>query len=144
MSGVRGDAEGDLLHSGQQVDRYVVKDIVGRGGLAVVYRVEHTQLKSSFALKQLLVTSPDIRQRLRQEGIVQANVRHANLVLVTDMIELPTGPGLVMEFVDGPTLEQLLAGGQQLPVEDVDQIAEGLIAGVVAAHGKGLIHRDLK
>jgi serine/threonine-protein kinase len=140
-----GTEEEDLLlRSGQQVDRYIVKDIVGRGGLAVVYRVEHSQLRSPFALKQLLITSPYIRRRLRQEGMVQANVRHPNLVLVTDMIDLPTGPGLVMEFVKGPTLEQLLAGGQQLAVEEVDRIAEGLLSGVAAAHARGLIHRDLK
>ena len=138
------DEEKVLLDEGQQVDRYIVKDIVGRGGLAVVYRVEHTQLKSSFALKQLLITSPYIRRRLRREGVVQAKLRHPNLVLVTDMIELPTGPGLVMEFVAGPTLEQLLAGGQQLAVEEVDRIAEGVLAGVAAAHARGLIHRDLK
>jgi len=139
-----GEEEDVLLREGQQVDRYIVRDIVGRGGLAVVYRVEHAQLRSPFALKQLLVTSPFIRRRLRQEGMVQANVRHPNLVLVTDMIDLSTGPGLVMEFVSGPTLEQLLSNGQQLAESEVDRIAEGLIAGVVAAHERSLVHRDLK
>ena len=138
------EEEDVLLRDGEQVDRYVVRDIVGRGGLAVVYRVEHAQLKSPFALKQLLVTSPFIRRRLRQEGMVQANVRHPNLVLVTDMIDLSTGPGLVMEYVDGPTLEQLLANGVALDEEVVDRIAEGLIAGVAAAHARSLVHRDLK
>lgn len=139
-----GEEEDVLLREGQQVDRYIVRDIVGRGGLAVVYRVEHAQLRSPFALKQLLVTSPFIRRRLRQEGMVQANVRHPNLVLVTDMIDLSTGPGLIMEFVSGPTLEQLLSNGQQLTEAEVDRIAEGLIAGVVAAHERSLVHRDLK
>lgn len=111
--------------------------------MAVVYRVRHASLGSLHALKVLTVAMPSVRERLLQEGRAQASMRHPNTVAVTDVIEVGGAPGLIMEFVDGPNLGELLDLVRP-SVEEADALAIGIIEGVACAHGLGLIHRDLK
>ena len=132
------------LKAGTVVDRYTVEEVLGQGGIAVVYKVRHNTLQSSHALKVLTLTSNAIRQRLIQEGRVQASLRHPNILSVTDIVEVDGAPGLIMEYVEGPTLENLLRDEGRLPFERAERIALGIIAGVAEAHNQGLIHRDLK
>jgi serine/threonine protein kinase len=131
------------LAPGTRADRYEVEDVLGAGGMAVVYRARHVQLGTFHAIKVLTVPSPEIRERLLVEGRVQATIRSPNIVPVTDVIDVGGAPGLVMELVDGPTLADLLRRGP-LPLDQVDALARGIMAGVCAAHRAGLIHRDLK
>ncbi len=111
--------------------------------MAIVYRVRHEQLGSEHALKVLTVSSKSIRARLLQEGRVQATLRHENIVSVTDVVSIGDAPGLVMELVKGPTLEDLLSH-KKLSLAQVDLLAQGILRGVAAAHRQDLIHRDLK
>lgn len=111
--------------------------------MAIVYRVRHEQLGSEHALKLLTVSSKSIRARLLQEGRVQATLRHENIVSVTDVVTIGDAPGLVMELVKGPTLEDLLSH-KKLSLDQVDLLAQGILRGVAAAHRQELIHRDLK
>jgi eukaryotic-like serine/threonine-protein kinase len=134
----------DLMKVGQRVERYVVDGVIGQGGMAVVYKVRHTQLDSEHALKQLRASSPAIRRRLLQEGKVQAALRHPNLVNVTDVVDTDGGPGLIMEFVDGPSLDIYLLREDRLPPGDIDALARGILSGVAEAHSRGVIHRDIK
>ncbi len=132
------------LTPGTTIEKYRVEGVIGRGGMATVYRVRHVHLDSLHALKLLHVSSPGIRQRLMQEGRVQASLRHPNILPVTDVVVGDDGcPGLVMEFVDGPSLEQLLRA-RSLTIEQIDVLGRGVLLGVSAAHQRGLIHRDLK
>jgi serine/threonine protein kinase len=131
------------LEPGQVFDRYVVEEQLGRGGMAVVYKVRHSQLGSHHALKVLTISSPSIRQRLVQEGQVQATLRHPNIVAVTDLLDVNGAPGLVMEFVEGPPLDRWITS-HRLSVDEAVQLFRGIVAGVQAAHAKGLVHRDLK
>ena len=133
----------DLLPIGSTIGRYTIEGLLGQGGMAAVYKVRHEQLNTLHALKMLTVPGRRIRQRLVQEGRVQAALRHPNIVAVIDIIEHENQPGLVMEYVDGPTLEQLLAA-RKLAWHEVDHLGRGIIRGVQAAHDQGLIHRDLK
>jgi len=128
---------------GTQVDRYAVEALIGRGGMAVVYRVRHQQLGSVHAMKVITLPSPQIQQRLLQEGKAQSGLRHPNVVAVTDVVEVNGCPALVMELIDGPALDTLLGDGP-LTLAQADDIARGILAGVAAAHRAGLIHRDLK
>ncbi len=128
---------------GTQVDRYDVEALIGRGGMAVVYRVRHRQLGGVHAMKVITLPSPQIQKRLLQEGKAQSGLRHPNVVAVTDVVEVGGCPALVMELIDGPGLDTLLAD-THLTLEQADDIARGIIAGVAAAHRAGLIHRDLK
>src|SRR5687768_1114836 len=77
-----------MLRPGQAVDRYVVEDELGQGGMATVFRVRHEALGSLHALEVLRVEVPAVRRRLLQEGRTQASLRHPNIVAVTDVIEI--------------------------------------------------------
>jgi serine/threonine-protein kinase len=108
-----------------------------------VYRVEHLKLGSQHALKVLAIPSEAVRERMVQEGKLQASLRHPNIVPVTDVVEVGRCPGLVMDFVDGPSLERLLAN-QRLELDQASALGEEILRGVIHAHENGFIHRDLK
>ena len=131
------------IASGQVVGQYTVEGRLGEGGMAVVYRARHNQLGTEHALKVLTIRSEAIRERLLQEGRVQAGLRHPNIVCVTDVVMMGENPGLVMEYIAGPSLEEFLAKGR-LTLPQVDALAQGILQGVATAHRKELIHRDLK
>jgi len=131
------------LTPGTVIDRYTVDSVLGEGGMAVVYRVRHNQLGTVHALKVLSLTNRSIRERLVQEGRVQAQLGHPNVVSVTDVIDVGGAPGLLMEYVRGPDLDALLSR-QRLSLEQADALAQDIIGAVVAAHRQQIIHRDLK
>ncbi len=131
------------LQPGTVVDRYVIESVLGRGGMAEVYAVRHRQLGSVHALKILTTPSSDVRSRLLQEGRVQAQLRHPNIVSVTDVVDVTGAPGLVMEYISGPTLAAL-SEVTRFPTALLDRLARGIINGIRAAHEHGLVHRDLK
>ncbi|MFZ5477013.1 MAG: serine/threonine-protein kinase [Myxococcota bacterium] len=132
------------LGEGDVVERYAVEALVGQGGMASVWRVRHRTLGSQHALKLLTVVSVRLRDRLLQEGQIQAQLRHPNLVAVTDVVEVHGQPGLVMEFVDGPSLDTWAAPRHPLDVAEAERMFRGVVAGVAEAHARGLVHRDLK
>lgn len=129
---------GQILH-----DRFTVKRVLARGGMATVYIVEHTTLRSEYALKVLDLHSGDIRQRLLQEGRIQASLRHPNIVGVTDALDLAGQPALVMEYVEGPALSEVLADGP-VPLDQALDWFRSIARAVDYAHQRGLVHRDLK
>jgi serine/threonine protein kinase len=132
-----------LLEPGTRIDQYVVVDTLGQGGMAVVYRVRHRTLGSVHALKVVVVPSRNIMTRLLSEGRAQARLRHRNIVQVTNVIEVDGSPGLVMEYVPGPSLEKLLHN-VTLDLDTLDRLGRQILRGIAAAHDAGLIHRDLK
>lgn len=132
-----------MLTTGQTIDRYTVDSVIGHGGTAVVYLVRHNKLNSQHALKVLSLTSGAIRQRLLREGRVQAALQHTNIVTVTDVLDIDGNPGLLMEYVDGPSLDQAMRR-YKISLSDALTLFRGVVAGVRAAHRQGLVHRDLK
>ncbi len=131
------------LAPGTVVDRYRVEAELGRGGMARVYRVRHVTLDTAFALKVLVLGGEDLRQRLVREGRVQARLDHPNLVAVRDVLDLSEGPALLMDYVDGPSMDRWLA--TESPDEPTRaQVVEGILDGVGFAHAQGVVHRDLK
>ena len=131
------------LALGTSVDRYVVERALGRGGMAIVYRVRHTQLDTLHALKILSVGNPAIRERLLQEGRVQARLNHPNVVAVRDVLDIGGSPALLMDYIRGPSLDRLLEC-RRLELDQVDVLVPRILAGVAAAHDIGVAHRDLK
>lgn len=125
------------------VDRYRVGEVLGRGGMAIVYRVEHESLGSTHALKLVLSPREATRERLMQEGRAQSQLRHRNIVAVTDVISVFGAPGLVLEYIDGPALDAFLERHRPT-VAQADALARGILAGVGMAHAAGVLHRDLK
>ncbi len=137
------DGDKVTLEIGQVVDKYVVERKLGEGATATVYRVRHQTLNSAHALKVLDATGAALRERLMKEGQVQARLRHPNVVSVTDVISVGGSPGLVMEYVKGPSLHEWLQDNEPT-LEQALRTYAGIVAGVRAAHDIGVIHRDLK
>lgn len=135
------------MQPGDIVDRYEIVRSLGEGGMAEVYLARHTVLGSSNALKILdakLVSDEETRERFLAEGRIQAQLRHPNIVPVTDVVALPGVAGLVMQYIEGPTLEDWLAKRGPLPTHEVRELFLPILAGVAEAHDHGVVHRDLK
>jgi formylglycine-generating enzyme required for sulfatase activity len=137
-------ASDPTLQPGARVERFEIVQILGSGGTAHVYRVRHTMLGSDHALKLLTPAHASLRDRLAQEGRVQAKLRHPNIVAVTDVVEHEGRAGLVMELVRGPTLDHWLRERGPLPPLDAIRLMDGVLAAVAAAHAAEVLHRDLK
>ena len=132
-----------LLRIGETIDRYRIEALIGQGGMAAVYKVRHVRLDSEHALKVLFVTSPKLCERLIREGRVQANLRHANVVSVTDVLNVQGSPALVLEYVDGPALDTWLLENRPT-LEEALWLFRGILRGMTVAHERGVVHRDLK
>ncbi len=131
------------LETGQVLDRYTVERSLGHGGTALVYLVRHNRLGTQHALKVLTVNSDAIRSRMEREGQVQAGLRHPNIVLVSDILDVAGNPGLLMEYIAGPTLEDALKKFK-FTMGDAEVLFASVVSAVKAAHRAGLVHRDLK
>lgn len=130
------------LSVGQTVDRYRVERFLGEGGMAYVVQVRHLQLGTVHALKVLQLDSPMIRHRFMAEGRAQAAVDHPNVLRVSDVLEVNGVPALLMPFVDGGSLADVLQDGPLAP-DIALPLFIGIVRGVAAAHAQGLVHRDL-
>ena len=128
---------------GTLIERYTILEPLGTGGMATVWLARHERLGSLHALKVLEIPSPEIRERLVREGQVQGQVRHPNILSVTDVLEHEQCPCLLMELVTGPPLDTYLRA-RVLTLDQLDDLARQILAGVAAAHAAGLVHRDLK
>jgi len=131
------------LEPGRVLERYRVERFLGEGGFSFVYQVRHLALDTDFALKLLKIDRSDLHERLLQEGRIQAKLDHPNVISVRDVIEVDGSPGLVLDLVQDGNLEDLL-DRRRPPVEEIDDLAQGILQGVAAAHAIGLVHRDLK
>jgi serine/threonine protein kinase len=133
-----------MLEPGYTAERYAVEAVIGRGGMAVVYRVRHATLGTHHAMKVLSLGGPGVRERLMQEGRLQGQLRHPNIVAVTDVLEVGGNPALVLELVDGPTLDGWLDQDPTPPIAIAEAMFRAVVGAVHAAHQRGLVHRDLK
>ena len=129
-----------------RIPGYEVLEVVGRGGMGVVYRARHVRLDRPVALKMLLAgahASRESRERFLREARMGAGLRHPNIVQVHDMGDQDGLPYFTMEFVEGGSLAQKLAGMPQPPRQAAALLAT-LADAVQAAHRCGIVHRDLK
>ena len=125
--------------------RYDLQEVVGRGGMADVYRGSDRVLDRPVAVKVLRETADDETDRLRftAEARMLAGLSHAGLVTVLDAGITSEQPYLVMEFVEGPTLGQRCAE-QMLAPEIVADIGAQVAGALAYAHAQGVVHRDVK
>ena len=138
----------DQLEGKVIAERYRLVRKVGEGGMAAVWEAEHMTLGSSVAVKLMrhgAQQSQQARERFLREARTSAQVRHRNVVEIQDFGVTPEGdPFLVMEFLRGETLAQMLDREGQLPQAEAARTISLVLRGLLAVHEKGIIHRDLK
>ena len=127
--------------------RYRIEERLGAGGAGEVYRVVDQLAQTQLALKVLYPRAGDGGDplaRLRRELRILRELRHPGILRIHDVGESDGLLYLVMDLLEGETLQARLAREGRLPLGEVLQIAEGLLAALAAAHGRGVIHRDVK
>jgi eukaryotic-like serine/threonine-protein kinase len=127
--------------------RYRVEQTLGHGGMASVYLARDRELDRPVALKVLAEQYADddaFRRRFMREARLAARLSHANVVQVYDTGEEDGRPYIVMEYVPGETLADLLAHRHKLPVREAADIGRQAALGLQHAHAAGLVHRDVK
>ncbi len=140
-------------------DRYEIGAVIGRGGMAEVHEGRDVRLGRRVAIKILrpdLAKDPTFQARFRREAQSAASLNHPNIVAVYDTGQdtlSPVGdngepavvvPYIVMEYVDGMTLRQIVASGRRLLPERALEITAGILAALDYAHRHGIVHRDIK
>ena len=130
--------------------RYQIKEILGRGGMGMVYKAFDPVLRRDVAIKTLLdVSDPEALQLFHREYEVLAHINHPNIVEIIDIgefvVEGTERPYFIMPLLPGLSLGQLIkTASQRLTVERTVDIISQTCRGLQAAHEKGLIHRDIK
>jgi len=138
--------------SGRTIGKYQLLEKLGRGGMAEVYKGYQESLDRYVAIKLMhafLVTEQDFLLRFKREAKAMASLRHPNIVAIYDFdVYRDDIYYLVMEYVSGGTLKQKLenlgAAGEALPLEQAVQIALQVAEALDYAHGRGMVHRDVK
>jgi eukaryotic-like serine/threonine-protein kinase len=134
--------------SGQpdKIDRFIIKSVLGRGSQGIVYHAEDPDLNRDVAIKSVLINngnplSGDIDSLLAEARSI-SRLNHTNIVTIYDIGIFQSSPFLVLEYINGQTLQQRMAS--EIRKQDAVKIMRDTIAGVAAAHQKGVTHCDLK
>ncbi|MBN1888199.1 MAG: protein kinase [Thermoflexales bacterium] len=135
------------LVAGQNLGKYQIVSMIGRGGMAAVYKAFDPGLKRHVAVKVLsahLAAEPQILQRFEREAITSANLKHPNIVVIHDVGSAGSIHYIVMEMLEGSTLREEIRTVGALPVARTLQIIYQLSSALDYAHQNDLVHRDLK
>jgi eukaryotic-like serine/threonine-protein kinase len=129
--------------------KYRIESLMGKGGMGRVFKATHTQLNKTFALKLMNFnptdSDPSRLIRFKREAEALARINHPNVVMVTDFgVTEQQVPYIVMEFIEGVSLRNLLDKLGKLSDKQAILIAKQICAGLHAAHTQGIVHRDLK
>src|SRR6201982_2069875 len=141
------EARGGLI--GKKVSHYRVLDVIGGGGMGMVYRAEDLKLGRSVALKFLpeeLTSDAVALQRFEREAQAASSLNHPNICTIHAIEEHEGQPFIVMELLEGETLRSRMAAlePKPLPFHELSAIASQVCSGLEAAHQRGIIHRDIK
>jgi len=132
---------------GSVIGDYKIQRKVGAGGMGVVYQGLHVRLEQRVAIKDLapeLASNQEMRRRFIREARIQAQLNHPHVVNVHNLLEHQGHLLLVMEFVEGKTLDKLIQEQGALPYEKAVNICRQVLEALSFMHSKGVIHRDLK
>jgi serine/threonine-protein kinase len=139
--GVRHDPK-----SGQVIGHYRIVAEIGKGGQGAVYKAVDTRLDRTVALKTLpagFLTDETTLKRFQREARLASSLDHPNICTVHDLTEIDGAHFIVMQFVEGKNIRQLVKGSP-LEIKSALMIAVQVCDALAAAHGKGIIHRDIK
>ncbi len=135
----------------EKIGRYEILSTVGRGAMGIVYKARDPLICREVALKQVALPAglseeqrEEFSRRFFQEARAAGNLHHPNIVTVYDVGEEGGAPFMTQEFVDGESLGALLKRRPVLPPEEALDIARQVALGLAYAHGRGVVHRDIK
>jgi serine/threonine protein kinase/Flp pilus assembly protein TadD len=131
---------------GRTFSHYKILELLGEGGMGMVYKAEDLTLKRTVALKFIstrAVSNDEDKGRFIREAQAAAAVNHPNICTIYEIDEHEGRPFIAMEYVEGKSLKDKIASGP-LPVDEAVEIAIEIAEGLREAHGKGIIHRDIK
>ncbi len=132
---------------GKIIDNYRIVSVLGKGGMGIVYKAYDTKLDRYVAIKMLHASVLDKQrfvERFKREAKNHAKLTHPNIVTVYGFIEYSNLLGIVMEYVEGESLEKVIDRQGRFNVHDVIYILKQLLLGMAYAHSKGFVHRDIK
>ena len=134
-----------------QIDKtilhYKILDKLGEGGMGVVYKAEDLKLKRFVALKFLhpyLIGQPRTRERMKREARAAASLNHPNICTIHEYHETEDSAFIVMEYIEGETLKQIIDRDGPLSQEQAIDILKQIAEALAVAHQKEIIHRDIK
>lgn len=132
----------------QVIHNFEIQDVIGRGGMGLVYRAYHPDLQRYAAVKIMrpeLANQPGFYERFLQEARTAARLEHPNIVDVLNFGRFEDSYYLMMDYIDGPSLRDLVTENRDgLPLWDVVQIFWQIADVLVYSHAEGVLHRDLK
>src|SRR5262245_18806797 len=135
-------------HKGFRIGPYIVQDLLGRGGMGAVYLAEHLDLHRKVAIKVLAPGRGEDQklalERFLREARAAAALDHPNIVRIFDVARHNDAPYLVMEHVEGETLQQTIDRDGRVPFEIAVEYVAQAAAGLLHAHERGFVHRDIK
>src|SRR5215510_13672353 len=134
------------LPAGNRLGAYELLEVIGAGGMGIVYRARDLKLQRDVALKVLpeaVALDPDRIARFRREATVLASLNHSNIGAIYGFEDSGDVHALVLELVEGQTLAERMAQGA-IPLDEALAIARQIAEALEAAHEQGIIHRDLK
>ena len=134
--------EGEIVSGKFRIER-----VLGEGGMAVVYRAQHVDLDEPVALKFLrpdALLRPDIVKRFQQEARAAVKLKSEHVARVSDVGEHRGAPYMVMEYLEGANLEELVQKVGPLPIDEAVEYVVQACDGISEAHAAHIVHRDLK
>lgn len=132
---------------GRRLGKYQIESLIGRGGMAAVYRAHDTALNRAVAIKVLepsLSVDPNAVERFKREAVTAANLEHPSIVRVYDVEQSGNLHYIAMRYVQGTTLRDILRDNGSLPPATCLKMIEPIAAALHYAHLHGVIHRDVK
>ncbi len=132
---------------GQVIHNYRIEKLLDEGGMGSVYLATHIHLGRKSAIKMLnplLMSKPESKARFKNEAIVMAKLQHPNIVSLYDYCEQETGVFLIMEYVEGVTLDSYLEEKGIIPESRIVKLFLKVLDAISYIHSKNIIHRDIK
>jgi len=134
-----------LINQPIKIGKYEVVSVIGRGGMGVVYKARDPQLERLVAIKMIVEATPGLLKRFDVEARSTGSLQHPNIVTIYDFGQQDGSPYLVMEFLEGLTLDTILkSGATSLTLASKLKLCADVCNGLNYAHERGIIHRDIK
>jgi CRP-like cAMP-binding protein len=137
----------EKVAANRTIGKYLIHEIIGRGGWSIVYRGTHTSLNMPVAIKMLkhdMAMNAEFAERFHKEAKIVAQLNHRNIVRVFDIEELFRTIFIIMEYLEGVPLDYILSSTPRLSIPEVLDILLQVCNGLDYAHKQGIIHQDIK